>query len=209
MHDATLDRQRKLAALTGMALNYGKELPAELGKMWLRLLERHPADVVEAAILKVVTEYEYKTLPPFAVLNKALRQVTGELEPEQAREVAAAAEWERVVDAARKCGRYNKPRFSETTERAIRLMGGWDAICNMETSKLEWKQKEFVEHWERFAEHADTMSLPASDILALAQGEANIAQQRAQLPKGPQHIGALLHGEFESFSRQRETVEAW
>lgn len=165
-----LEMQRKLAALTALALNYGKDFPKPLVKTWMRLLEPYSATQVEAGVDKVMVEYEYKTLPPFAVLAKALKSLTGQIAPEEAMETAALAEWERMLSAAERLGRYNKPEFDQTTEQVIRLMGGWDAVCDWETSKLEWKCKEFMAHWQNCAKHADTMPLPARDILALSDG---------------------------------------
>lgn len=202
LYDSKLARQRKLAALTGLALNYGKELPAELTKLWMRLLEKHDAEVVELACEKVVTEYEYKTLPPFAVIAKAIRQVSGELEPEQAREVAANEEWETLLASAGKYGRYNKPALDERTDAAIRAMGGWDAVCDWTQDSLPWKRKEFLEHWMRHAEHGDIMALPARDILALGcRQTARESTESARKQQNAIHIGGALVNALNAMGR--------
>lgn len=196
LHDRLNEKQRKLTALGALALNYNKALPEELCEVWMRMLAKYEAEVVELACEKVMLEYEYKTLPPFAVLAKAIRQVSGELEPEQAREVAAASEWDALLQAVSRYGRYNMPALDERTEHAIRVMGGWDAVCNWETDKLEWKRKEFLEHWTQYAEHHDTMALPAEDILALAQEPQGMSRRveirQQKLPTGPTPIGKTL-----------------
>lgn len=160
----------------------------------MRLLGPYSAAQVEAGVDVVLTEYEYKTLPPFSVLNKAIMKASGLFEREDAVALAANAEWENLLDAARKFGRYNKPALDERTERTIRVMGGWDAVCNWQTDALQWKQKEFVENWQRFASHADVMALPAGDILALGQGKSNGPNYHQLKHNGPSHIGTALTG---------------
>ena len=71
----TLDQEEaaKLAALSAMALNYDKDLNPKLAKLWLKILEPYSADVVSAAVMYVVQTDAYKTLPPFAVVQEAIR----------------------------------------------------------------------------------------------------------------------------------------
>lgn len=162
----TAERKRKITALTALAMNYGKELPELLMLNWMRLLNDYTADMVETGVDIVIGEYEYKTMPPFAVLNKAIKKAYGFMEADESQAVAAHAEWERLLSAVSLYGRYNKPRLNDTTERVLCVMGGWGAVCNWTEDKLEWKCREFVEHWTRFAEYGDTMALPAADIVA-------------------------------------------
>ncbi len=71
------DEQRKVGALTALAENFGKELSGPLLNMWLDLLAGYQADQVLKAVRLVIERYEFKTMPPFAVLKSALGDIAG------------------------------------------------------------------------------------------------------------------------------------
>lgn len=136
----------------------------------MRLLEPFQPSVVERAVSQVIAEYEYKILPPFAVLLKAIKSQTGSVEPEKGRALAADMEWEKVQEAIRKHGIYNMPGFCEITERVIRYMGGWAELCNAKEEYQHLRRRDFVEKWQQYAEHKDLMALGTDRILELTEG---------------------------------------
>ena len=147
-----------------------KEMSPALMDLWLKLLEPYSAEQVEAGAVKVIAEYEYKTLPPFAVLKRCMVQASGAIPEEKRLALAAQAEWTALLDAIQRKGRYNKPKFCAATEFVIRGMGGWDAVCNWQNDKLEWRRKEFLEAWENAYGHEETLSLGASGVLSIGSG---------------------------------------
>ena len=141
------ERQEKAAALQGLAANFGKNLDTNLLKLWLRLLEPYTVEAVNEAVLRVIENYDYKTLPPFAVLKKHL---DGGRTQEQTLAMKAEAEWDLLLDNIGRFGWAREPdTMHPTTAHVLRAMGGWQAACSWETSSLEWKHKDFVERWQQ------------------------------------------------------------
>ena len=133
----------------------------------MRLLVPYSAEQVEDGVAHVVSEYEYKTLPPFAVLKKAMDKASGILSQERALDMAAEAEWCKLCDDVSRLGRYREPTHCQTTAYVLRGMGGWDAACNWEQDKLEWRHKEFIDAWKLAHGNTHAMSLGADGIEAL------------------------------------------
>lgn len=101
------DLERKTLAINGIAENYGKELSAELLKMWLRLLASYTPEQVEAGAVHVIGSYVYKTMPPFAILREAIDEAAGA--GPRATEMQAAAEWARLQRDIPRYGTYARP----------------------------------------------------------------------------------------------------
>lgn len=189
------ETERKSMALFALALNYGKEMPEPLLVYWMRLLEPYQPSVVERAVSQVIAEYEYKTLPPFAVLLKAIKAQSGQVEPERGLACAADMEWEKVQEAIRKYGIYETPGFCEITERVIRYMGGWVELCNAKEEYQHLKRKDFVEKWKQFAENKDLMALGTDRILELTEGvdRGQTVTERHHLSESqPSTVGSLI-----------------
>ncbi|WP_297891728.1 hypothetical protein [uncultured Desulfovibrio sp.] len=164
------ENQEKLAALMALSANFGKEFSTALLKIWLELLEEYPARVVTVGVRRVIAQYEYKTIPPFAVLRKAIESAAGIIPQEESMDIAAAAEWNKLVDDIGRRGRYNCPQFCPTTAYALRGMGGWDAACSWETDKLEWRRREFIEAWKQAHGREEAMSLGEGGVMSLTSG---------------------------------------
>jgi len=150
-----------------LAANYGKEFPESLLSIWLDLLKDYSVKAVNAGVRKVISDYEYKTIPPFAVLRKAMDKASGLVSPERALDMSADAEWNKLLDDISRYGRYKRPALHATTAYVLRGMGGWDAACNWETDKLEWRRKEFIEAWKLAHGNVDALSLGAGGVDAL------------------------------------------
>ncbi len=139
---------RKMSALAALAESYEKTLSKTLMKMWLKLLDPYTDEQVEAGVMKVIETYSFKTLPPFAVLKKAIEEVSGIVPEEDRTLMAAKAEWNKVREQIREVGRYRTPHgLHETTQYVLRLMGGWSAACDWYSDEMHWREKEFTEHW--------------------------------------------------------------
>ena len=165
------ETQAKLAALAALAENYGANLSPALLKLWLQLLTPYTAEQVAAAVARVVTEYEYKTLPPFAVLKKALDSGSGQ--GADAVEAMAAAEWQRVLAEIERVGSYGNPKgLHETTLCVLRSMGGWDVACQWPVDWLEQRRKEFVAQWVQAHGKAGAMALGADAVKASIEAES-------------------------------------
>ena len=76
------ERDEKLAVLNGLAGNYAATLSPETAKMWLYLLKDYDVAVVQAAALAMIRRcgsetVPYRTMPPFALMQKELDRMTG------------------------------------------------------------------------------------------------------------------------------------
>lgn len=165
------DTAQKLKALYGMAMNYGKELPEQLAELWLQLLTPYTAEQVAAAVARVVTTYEFKTLPPFAVLKRQLDVFKGI--GAEAVEAMAAAEWQRVLAEIERVGSYGNPKgLHETTLFVLRSIGGWSQICQWPVDWLEQRRKEFLAQWVQAHGKAVAMSLGADAVKEAIEAES-------------------------------------
>ena len=72
-----LEEAKKITAIRGLVENFGKEMSDDLQNLWLDLLAPYSAALVGKAVMRVISSYEYKTLPPFAVLKAALDELAG------------------------------------------------------------------------------------------------------------------------------------
>ena len=176
--------QRKIAALMALAENFRTEMSQSLMATWMRLLKPFAAEQVEAGADRLIRTKSGK-LPVYADLEKAIREacrLPEPVDPEKSLKAQAEAEWEQVNDQVRRVGSYGNPRFHPTTERVIRSMGGWGAVCAWETASKEWKHKDFVRLWQDFHEVGDAMELGAFGVQqALAE---RMSQRPRELPSG-------------------------
>ncbi len=157
------DEKAKAMALVAMAANFGKELPEPLFALWLDLLRPYPAALVAEAVKTVVLHYEYKTLPPFAVVRKALDDLYGSGARSLGRQ--ATAEWAALLDLIGKRGRYNPPEsLHPTTVFVLKVMGGWRAACSWTEESLEFRRRDFISQWTECHGNVDAMSLGAAGM---------------------------------------------
>ncbi len=165
------EREKKMLSVTALAENFGKVLSPELLRMWLKLLEPYPAAQVKRAAMRVILEYEYKTLPPFATLKKALEASAPSLTCASP-EIQAAAEWGKLLDDVSARGSWHgaPENMNPVTAYILRGLGGWDAACQWKTEKLEFIEKQFISRWKEAAENADLLQIPVLANAALPEG---------------------------------------
>lgn len=167
---ASPDEERKISALLALAENFGKEFPENLLDMWLELLKPYSAQHAHLAVRVVLEQYEYKTMPPFAVLRRALDDLVGI--SEKALVLQAVAEWGVLIETIDRIGYYGVPKLHPTTAYVVRLMGGWDSVCRWPEKGMEFRRKEFIELWAQSHGKADRMKLGA-DAMRFALGGAH------------------------------------
>lgn len=162
----------KVMALMALAANFGKEFPECLLPIWLELLKPYPANVISEGVQNVILSYEYKTIPPFAVLKRYLDKAVGAMDQDKMLEMQAEAEWGKLLDAIQSLGVYKgPPQMHPATEYALRNMGGWlSACCHWDMGKIEWRRKEFLEIWKMANGNEEIMALGANGVAAIAQG---------------------------------------
>lgn len=195
MDKAMTGKARKVAAIAFLSQNYGEAMSDGLLDIWLGLLEDYTPEQVQYGVNEVIKAYEYKTRPPFAVLRKAIDNVSGirRIKPEDKIAIEAEAEWNCLLENISAYGYYRKPDLHPTTEYVLRGMGGWEAACGWNTDKLEWRHKEFVEKWAMAYGIEGKMALGATGLLNIAEG--------------PQSISEILETEKKSLSKMQQLCE--
>ena len=166
---------KKVMALMVLAANFGKEFPECLLPIWLELLEPYPASLVNKAVKQLILSYEYKTIPPFAVLKAMLDKITGQVDEEDRLALAAEAEWNKLLADISSRGYYKPPEFCPTTAFVLRSMGGWEAACSWSAPKMEWRHKEFLELWKQAHGKEEVMELGGNAVLAICREYTPVA----------------------------------
>lgn len=177
--------QRKAAALFGLAKMCRESLDSDVMVKWLGKLSGFSALQVERGVDRLLDTEQKREMPMPAKLIAKIREANGipnPLDAAQSLKAQAEAEWEQVNDQVRRVGSYGNPRFHPTTERVIRSMGGWGAVCAWETASKEWKHKDFVRLWQDFHEVGDAMELGAFGVQQ-ALAERSVQRPR-DLPSG-------------------------
>lgn len=135
------------AVMTGMAELYQRELsPVLLDAYWISLRD-WPLEAFEAAAGQLMKTAEFMPRPAdFTALRKAGRATAGEA-------------WAKVLEFARKGyirwdggGRPTRDNSVESPDeqlidRAVRAIGGYEAIAMSPTDKTHFLEKRFCEHY--------------------------------------------------------------
>lgn len=167
------DTQQRVQLLNLMAMNYNAPLSKEASALWLMLLADYPLPVVRRAMTNMMRKYgpndvPFKTLPPFALMQKELDGVTGGMGERENLALMAEAEWGRLLDMCESVGSYGTPKMHATTAFVVRQMGGWANVCRWREDELQWRHKDFVSRWQQCHGREEIMELGADEVKKLA-----------------------------------------
>lgn len=178
--------QRKIAAVYGLASVCGTSINENAIKIWLMALEDFSAEQVERGIALAIKTEEYSKMPVPAKIIRKIREACGipsPLDQQKAREAQAEAEWAQVLEQVRRVGSYGSPRFHPTTQRVLRAMGGWSALCeSMTSANRDFKRRDFVSMWQTYHEAGDAMELGAFGVQQALEDRS--VQRPRDLPSG-------------------------
>ena len=170
--------EQKIETLRMIAENFGVVLSERAIFMWLGLLEDYTLPEIQKAAMNLIrhagnNEVAYKTMPPFALMQKELDAVTGRFVT-QSLDARAESAWEKLIDSVETFGSYQIPKeLDKTSLYCIHSLGGWRAVCNWRESEMNWRKKDFI------------------DLYKLADGKTEL------LEAGPQAIEAYTRGTLE------------
>ena len=182
--------QRKVAAVYGLASVCGTSINENAIKIWLMALEDLSAEQVEKGIALAIKTEEYSKMPVPAKIIRKIREACGipsPLDRQKAKEAQAEAEWAQVLDQVRRVGSYGNPRFHPTTQRVLRAMGGWSALCeSMTSANRDFKRRDFISMWQTYNDAGDAMELGAEGIRKMLDDDSNGSggSSPAGLPSG-------------------------
>ena len=188
------EESAKAAALNALGENFGKTFSPQLMDMWLELLTVYPAAMVHSAVRLVIERYEFKTLPPFAILKSALNDLAGTSDKDL--ELQAISEWGILLETIGRFGHNHKPPLHPTTDYALRLMGGWhDACRNWNTRELDFKRRDFISLWVESHGRVDQLRLGVDGVKLGLAGDRN-HRGAGLLPVGA-HLKLISGGEVQ------------
>jgi hypothetical protein len=186
MNSAAEEIKRKTAAVYGLAKTYGFHMDDDVLKIWFMALEDFSAEQVEKGIALAIKTEEYSKMPVPAKIIRKIREACGipfPLDRQKAKEAQAEAEWAQVLDQVRRVGSYGNPKFHPTTQRVLRAMGGWSALCeSMTSANRDFKRRDFISMWQTYNDAGDAMELGAFGVQQAL--EERMGQRPAELPHG-------------------------
>ena len=186
MNSAAGEIKRKTAAVYGLAKTYGFRMDDDVLKLWLMALEDFGAEQVEKGVALAIKTEEYSKMPVPAKIIRKIREACGipsPLDQQKAKEAQAESEWAQVLEQVRRVGSYGSPRFHPTTDRVLRAMGGWGALCeSMTSANRDFKRRDFVSMWQTYHEAGDAMELGAFGVQQAL--EERLVQRPRELPSG-------------------------
>lgn len=140
---------------------YGREITKPLLQMYFAALAQAGIDQVQAAMMAHMQNPDSGQFFPKPA--DLIKQMTGTTKQQDAAiEDKAAIAWACIERDIRRIGSYGTLNLDDKQALAtVKAMGGWQSICQTETSKMEWKRKEFIRMYETF-ERMPLDALPSS-----------------------------------------------
>jgi hypothetical protein len=140
---------------------YGREITKPLLQMHFAALSHASIEQVQSAMMSHIQNPDSGQFFPKPA--DLIRQMTGTTkQQESVIEDRAAIAWACIERDIRRIGSYGTLKLDDKQAMAaVKAMGGWQSICQTETSKMEWKRKEFVRMYETF-ERMPLEALPNS-----------------------------------------------
>lgn len=127
-----------------LASGVGREMPDEMVEVWYQVLGDLSVGQLRRGIVEALRTHKFAGFPPVGVIRDL------SIGPQEQRALSgqdrAVAVWSRVHEALSRVGGYESPDFGDPVCHAtIRTLGGWIQITAVETDKVTWLRKEFIE----------------------------------------------------------------
>lgn len=140
---------------------YGKEVTQPMAAIYFSALANVSIDQVQDAMMAHMQNPDSGQFFPKPA--DLIKQMTGTTKQRDAAiEDKASIAWACIERDIRRIGSYGTLKMEDKQALAtVKAMGGWQSICQTETSKMEWKRKEFIRMYETF-ERMPLEALPSS-----------------------------------------------
>ena len=155
---------------------YGREITKPLLQMYFAALSQCGIDQVHGAMMAHMQNPDSGQFFPKPA--DLIRQISGTSKQQEAAiEDKASMAWACIERDIRRIGSYGTLKMDDKQAlAAVKAIGGWQSLCQTETSKMEWKRKEFIRMYETF-ERTPLDALPAS-----LPGRIEMSEKKAQGP---------------------------
>ena len=140
---------------------YGREVTQPMAAIYFSALANVSIEQVQEAMMAHMQNPDSGQFFPKPA--DLIKQMTGTTKQQDAAiEDRAAIAWACIERDIRRIGSYGTLKLDDKQALAtVKAMGGWQSICQTETSKMEWKRKEFIRMYETF-ERTPLEALPSS-----------------------------------------------
>lgn len=140
---------------------YGREVTQPMAAIYFSALANVSIEQVQEAMMAHMQNPDSGQFFPKPA--DLIKQMTGTAKQQDAAiEDKAAIAWACIERDIRRIGSYGTLKLEDKQALAtVKAMGGWQSICQTETSKMEWKRKEFIRMYETF-ERMPLEALPSS-----------------------------------------------
>lgn len=140
---------------------YGREVTQPMAAIYFSALANVSIEQVQEAMMAHMQNPDSGQFFPKPA--DLIKQMTGTTKQQDAAiEDRAAIAWACIERDIRRIGSYGTLKLEDKQALAtVKAMGGWQSICQTETSKMEWKRKEFIRMYETF-ERMPLEALPSS-----------------------------------------------
>lgn len=164
---------------------YGREITKPLLQMYFAALSQCGIDQVQGAMMAHMQNPDSGQFFPKPA--DLIRHISGtNKQQEAAIEDKASIAWACIERDIRRIGSYGTLKMDDKQAlAAVKAIGGWQSLCQTESSKMEWKRKEFIRMYETF-ERTPLEALPAS-----LPGRIEMSEKKAQ---GPISLDRLAFG---------------
>ena len=140
---------------------YGREVTQPMAAIYFSALANVSIEQVQEAMMAHMQNPDSGQFFPKPA--DLIKQMTGTTKQQDAAiEDKAAIAWACIERDIRRIGSYGTLKLDDKQALAtVKAMGGWQSICQTETSKMEWRRKEFIRMYETF-ERMPLDALPSS-----------------------------------------------
>lgn len=159
-----MDREQFIKGLKYLGIAYNKEFTEDQATVWYDFFKDENFDDFRNAVKRIIPKKQF--MPSIAELKQEIslyKNPVLQLKPDE--------EWENVRIAIRKYGFYRGDEamksLNPTTARVVRMLGGWENIC--QSTDGDWLRKNFMELFNTKVETYEETALLGEPQMTLAE----------------------------------------
>lgn len=159
-----MNKEQFVKGLKFLGLAYNKEFSAEQTTVWYDFFKNENYDNFRNAVKRLIPKNQF--MPSIAEIKKEIALISN-----PTLQLKADEEWEKVRNAIRTYGYYRGDEamksLNTTTAGVIRMLGGWENIC--QSTNGDWLRKNFVELFETKKGNYEDVALLGEPQLTLSE----------------------------------------
>jgi hypothetical protein len=144
------DKKQFMTIIYGLADNFRDTVTKEGLAFRFNALKEYPIEKIQEAAMQIVKTRKYTKFPTIAEFIHAI-----EGDPTELNHVMAELQAIDVIDAVKRYGSYNPPKFKSSTTQDIVDRLGWGYICSIKEKDIPFFIKDFKELYLNFSRYGD------------------------------------------------------